>query len=146
MLLLSLVALHLQHRFGYGAIATALVAVALLARRSDFDAPGDPDVHPRLAARALLFGGVIFGYALIALWVNRVMADQPFTLGFALRETGRAAAGINTGGSEHLSGAFGEWFPLSRPDAHGLRRRSPARSVACSLALPACAHRRITAV
>ena len=39
-LLLSLVALHLQHRFGYGAIATALVAVALLARRSDFDAPG----------------------------------------------------------------------------------------------------------
>ena len=112
-LLLLLVALHLQHRFGYGAIATALVAVALLARRSDFDAQGDPDVHPRLAARALLFGGVIFGYSFIALWVNRVMADQPFTLGFALRETGRAAAGINTGGSEHLSGAFGEWFPLS---------------------------------
>jgi lysyl-tRNA synthetase class 2 len=112
-LLLSLVALHLQHRFGYGAIATGLVAVALLARRSDFDTPGDPDVHPRLAARAVLFGGVIFGYSFIALWVNRVMADQPFTLGFALRETGRAAAGINTGGSGHLSGAFGEWFPLS---------------------------------
>src|SRR6476646_7468369 len=112
-ILFSLVALHLQHRFGYGAIATALVAVALVARRSDFDAPGDPDVHPRLAARALLFGGVIFGYSFIALWVNRVMADQPFTLGFALRETGRAAAGINTGGSGHLSGAFGEWFPLS---------------------------------
>ena len=52
-ILLSLVALHLQHRFGYGAIATALVAVALLARRSDFDAPGDPDgtAAARLCAR-----------------------------------------------------------------------------------------------
>jgi hypothetical protein len=48
-------------------IATGLVTVALLAKRSDFDAPGDPEVHPRLAARALLFGGVIFGYAFIAL-------------------------------------------------------------------------------
>lgn len=111
--LLSLVALHLEHRFGYGAIATGLVAVALLARRSDFDAPGDPEAKPRLALRALLFGGSIFGYAFAALWVNRVMADQPFTLPFALRETARAAVGVNAVGSDHLSGSFGEWFPLS---------------------------------
>src|SRR5439155_20571258 len=84
--LLGLVALHLQHRFGYGAIATALVAVALVACRSDFDARGDPDSHPRLALRAFVFGSVILGYAVTALWVNRVMADQSFTLGFALRE------------------------------------------------------------
>jgi lysyl-tRNA synthetase class 2 len=111
--LLGLVALHLQHRFGYGAIATALVAVALVARRGDFDAPGDPDAHPRLALRALLFAVAIFGYSFVALWVNRVMADQPFTVPFALRETARAAVGVNAPGSAHLSGTFGEWFPLS---------------------------------
>src|SRR5919201_2874780 len=54
-LLCGLVALHLQHRFGYGAIVTGLVAVALLARRGDFDAPGDPSAHPRILVHALLF-------------------------------------------------------------------------------------------
>jgi lysyl-tRNA synthetase class 2 len=93
--LLGLVALHLQHRFGYGAIATGLVAVALLARRSDFDAPGDPESHPRIVLRALLFGSTIFGYAFAALWVNRVMADQPFTLPFVVREAARGAVGLN---------------------------------------------------
>ncbi len=112
-ILLFLVALHLQHRFGYGAIATGLVAVALLARRSDFDAPGDPDAQPRLALRALLFAAAIFAYAFVALWLNRVMADQPFTFPFALRETVRAAIGVNASGSDHLSGTFSEWFPLS---------------------------------
>jgi lysyl-tRNA synthetase, class II len=112
-ILLFLVALHLQHRFGYGAIATGLVAVALLARRSDFDAPGDPEAQPRLALRAPLLAVAIFGYGFVALWLNRVMADQPFTLPFALRETARAAIGVNASGSDHLSGTFGEWFPLS---------------------------------
>jgi len=112
-ILLFLVALHLQHRFGYGAIATALVAVALLARRSDFDAPGDPEGQPRLAVRALLLAVAIFAYGFVALWLNRVMADQPFTLPFALRETALAAIGVNAKGSGHLSGTFGEWFPLS---------------------------------
>jgi lysyl-tRNA synthetase class 2 len=41
------------------------------------------------------------------------MADQPFTLPFALRETARAAVGVNAVGSDHLAGSFGEWFPLS---------------------------------
>jgi lysyl-tRNA synthetase class 2 len=111
--LLGLVALHLQHRFGYGAIATGLVAVALLARRSDFDAPGDPETHARIILRAPLFVSAILGYAFAALWVNRVMADQPFTLPFVLREATRGAVGVNASGSGHLSGAFGEWFPLS---------------------------------
>jgi lysyl-tRNA synthetase, class II len=111
--LLWLVALHLQHRFGYGAIATGLVTVALLARRADFDAQGDASANPRVALRAFLLGTSIFGYSFIALWVNRVMADQPFTLSFALRETVRGAVGANAAGSGHLSGSFGEWFPLS---------------------------------
>jgi lysyl-tRNA synthetase, class II len=113
LVLVWLVALHLQHGFGYGAIATAIVAVALLARRQDFDAPGDPTSRPRLALHALVFASVIVGYSLSALWANRVMADQPFTLGFALRETVRGAVGANAAGSAHLSGVFGEWFPLS---------------------------------
>ena len=113
LVLVWLIALHLQHGFGYGAIATAIVAVALLARRQDFDAPGDPASHPRLALHALVFTLAILGYSLSALWANRVMVDQPFTLGFALRETGLGAVGANAAGSAHLSGTFGDWFPLS---------------------------------
>jgi lysyl-tRNA synthetase class 2 len=112
-LLLALLILHLQHRFGYGAIATGLVAVALLARRSDFDAPGDPDAHPRILLRALVFAGAILAYSLSVLWINRVLVDQPYTLSFALRETGRAALGITVGGSGHLAGIFADWYPLS---------------------------------
>src|SRR5436190_14223415 len=112
-LLCGLVALHLQHRFGYGAIVTSLVTVALLARRADFDAPGDPDAHPRIALHALGFFAAITAYGVITLWINRVMVDQPFTLPFALDETGRAAIGLNAAGSHHVSGQFGEWFPVS---------------------------------
>ena len=111
--LCGLVILHLQHGFGYGAIGTGLVAVALLARRSDFDARGDPEAHPRILLRALLFAVAIFGYGAAALWINRVMADQAFTFRFALVETMRDLAGVNARGSSHLSGVFGEWFPIS---------------------------------
>jgi lysyl-tRNA synthetase class 2 len=109
----ALVALHLQHRFGYGAIATGLVAVALLARRHDFDAPGDPEAHPRILLRATFAAGGIVAYGCVALWLNRMAADQPYTLGFALRETVQAAAGITATGSTTLGARVGEWFPIS---------------------------------
>jgi lysyl-tRNA synthetase class 2 len=112
-ILCTLAALHLQARFGYGAIGTGLVAVALLARRSDFDARGDPESHPAVAVRALLFATAIAAYGVAAIWINRIMADQSYTLMFALRETGRAAAGMTAGGDPHLAGVFGEWFPIS---------------------------------
>src|SRR5690348_16771452 len=54
-ILVTLAILHLQNRFGYGAAATALVALALIARRSDFRCPGDPASHPRILIRALVF-------------------------------------------------------------------------------------------
>ena len=41
------------------------------------------------------------------------MADQPFTPGFAFRETSLALVGAHVRGSAHLVGAFGDWFPLS---------------------------------
>jgi lysyl-tRNA synthetase class 2 len=112
-LLFGLVILHLQHRFDYGAIGTALVAVALLARRGDFDAPGDPGAHPRIALHLAVFVAAIASYGVVTLWINRVMVDQPFTVAFALNETGRAAIGLNAAGSTHVSGQFGEWFPIS---------------------------------
>jgi lysyl-tRNA synthetase class 2 len=112
-LLCGLLALHLQHRFGYGAIATGLVTVALLARRHDFDAKGDPEAHPRILLQAVVFAAAILGYSLSVLWINRVLVDQPYTLSFTLRETGRAALGLTATGSPHLAGTFGQWFPLS---------------------------------
>jgi lysylphosphatidylglycerol synthetase-like protein (DUF2156 family) len=112
-LLCGLILLHLQHRFGYGAIATGLVVVALLACRHDFDAPGDPEAHPRIALGLVASIGAILAYSLTVLWINRVMVDQPYTFSLALRETFRAAIGLNVTGSQHLAGSFGEWFPLS---------------------------------
>ncbi len=106
--------LHILKGLDYEeAIANTLLAVALIARRHDFEGRGDPAARVRLLVRVPLYAGAIFGYGIAALWVNRVAADQPFTLAFAARETGEAAAGMYLSGSEHVGGQFGEWFPLS---------------------------------
>jgi lysyl-tRNA synthetase, class II len=112
-LLLGLAALHVLHGFDGGAAFAAIVAVALVARRQDFDAPGDPEARPLLLGRAALAIATIYAYGAAALWVNRISADQPYTLPFALRETTRALAGLALTGSPHIEGGFGEWFPLS---------------------------------
>jgi lysyl-tRNA synthetase class 2 len=112
-LLLPLIALHVLHGFRYGALAAGLVLVALVARRQDFDRPGDPASRPRVASAAVLLAAGLYAYGLAALWINRMAADQPFTLPFGLRETTRALAGLTLAGSPHLSGGFGRWFPLS---------------------------------
>jgi lysyl-tRNA synthetase class 2 len=104
---------HLLHSVDYGATATMLIALALVARRDDFARPGDRTRNPRLAARAALLIAAIYGYGAAALWVHRMMADQPFTAAFALRETSAALVGATLRGSAHLSGAFGHWFPPS---------------------------------
>lgn len=106
-------ALHLAHGVDYGAAATVLIALALVARRHDFEVRGDPAADTRIAARAVLFAGTIYAYGTAALWVNRLAADQPFSAGFALRETTAALLGVTLRGSSHLSGDFGQWFPLS---------------------------------
>jgi lysyl-tRNA synthetase, class II len=108
-----LVALHVAHGFDVGAIFTALVALALVARRSDFDVPPDPTRRPRLRLHGAVFTAAVGTYGLAALWVNRLMADQSYTLRFALRETARAAVGLDVAGSQHLTGTFGAWFPRS---------------------------------
>jgi lysyl-tRNA synthetase class 2 len=111
--LVPLIALHVLHGFGYGALAAALVLVALVARRQDLDRPGDPGARPRILAHAVLLALGLYAYGLAAIWVNRIASDQPSTLAFGLRETTRALAGLDLGGSEHLSDGFGAWFPPS---------------------------------
>jgi len=112
-LLAPLALLHLLHGFGTPAAVTALTALALLARRRDFDARGDPDSRPRLLLEAGLWLAAVYAYGFTALWANRLMADRPFTAGFALRETTRALVGLNARGSAHLADGFALWFPLS---------------------------------
>jgi lysyl-tRNA synthetase class 2 len=112
-LLAPLALLHLLHGFGTPAIATALTALALLARRRDFDAPGDPDTPPRLLLWLVLWLVAIYAYGFAALWTNRLMADRPLTPAFAFGETTRALVGLNARGSAHFAGSFAEWFPLS---------------------------------
>ena len=106
-------ALHLFHGTGYGAAGAGLVLVALVARRHDFDIAGDPAARPRVLLRLAVAASLIAGYGFAALWVNRALADRPFTLGFALHETGLALSGVDLSGSRHVAGAFGEWFPIS---------------------------------
>jgi lysyl-tRNA synthetase class 2 len=108
-LLALLLVLHILRRFDTGAVVTGIAVVALVARRADFPLRSDPASKPRVLVHLALAAGAVVAYGLVTLWVNRLMVDQPYTLPFALRVTGLALAGR----SEHLSGAFGEWYPLS---------------------------------
>lgn len=107
------VALHFVNGVDYGAIASSLIVLALVARRHDFTRRGDWRSHHRTLVRAALFAATVYSFAAAALWVNRLVADQPFTAGFWLRETTAALSGANVLGSPHLTGSFGDWFPLS---------------------------------
>jgi lysyl-tRNA synthetase, class II len=106
-------ALHLLHRFGLGAGVTGGLTVALVALRHEFQRPGDPQERPRLLLRLVATAAVILGYGIAAIWVNRLMAEQPYNVAFAVHETARALAGLELHGSAHFAGRFGEWFPDS---------------------------------
>jgi lysyl-tRNA synthetase, class II len=112
-LLTVLLVLHVGRRFDEGAIVTGIAVVVLLARRADFHAPGDPASRPRVLLHALVAAGGVLLYGLGTLWLNRLMADQPYTLGFALHVTGRAIAGQSFRGATHLSEPVADWFPVS---------------------------------
>jgi lysyl-tRNA synthetase class 2 len=112
-LLAALFALHVERRFDEGAIVTGIVVVGLLGRRADFGRRGDPSSRPVVLMQALVAAAGTLLYGLATLWVNRLMADQPYTLGFALRIIGRALAGLSFRGADHLSGPLANWFPIS---------------------------------
>lgn len=111
--LAALLTLHIERRFDEGAIVTGIAVVALVARRSDFRLRGDPSSRPRLLVHAALLAGGIVTYGLVTLWVNRLMADVPYSLSFALEVTGRALAGLSFRGADHLNGPVADWFPIS---------------------------------
>ena len=112
-LLAVLLVLHVERRFDDGAIVTGIAVVALLARRADFRLRGDPAAQSRVLLRAIALAAVLVAYGVVALWVNRLMADEPYTVPFALRVTGRALAGLSFRGADHLSGPVADWFPVS---------------------------------
>ncbi len=107
------VTLHVLHGVNDGTLASVVILMLLLARRHDFDRPGDTATRRAALQRLLLSLTVITAYAFAVLWINRIDADQPLTFRFALQETARGLVGLHAGGSPHLNGHFGEWFPLS---------------------------------
>jgi len=112
-LLSALLALHVERRFDQGAIVTGVAVVVLLARRGDFQLRGDPSSRPRVLLHAVVLSAAVVAYGLVTLWVNRLMADEPYTTSFALHVTGRALAGLSFRGADHLNGPVADWFPLS---------------------------------
>ena len=112
-LLTLLLALHIERRFDEGAIVTALAVIALLARRADFRLRGDPEAKPRVLLHSTALSAMVVVYGLATLWVNRLMADRPYTISFALHVTGLALAGLSFHGADHLNGPVADWFPLS---------------------------------
>jgi lysyl-tRNA synthetase class 2 len=105
--------LHVLHGLSEGTLASAVTLVLLVARRNDFDGPGDETTRGRVVARVAIVVATLLAYGMAALWINRLAADRDYTPGFALREIGRSVLGLQTGGSPHLAGFFGDWFPLS---------------------------------
>jgi lysyl-tRNA synthetase class 2 len=112
-LLTALLILHVERRFDEGAIVTGIAVVALVARRGDFGRRGDPDSKPRVLVHAVLASIAVVVYGLVTLWVNRLMADEPYSISFALHVTTRALAGLSFRGADHLNGPLADWFPLS---------------------------------
>jgi lysyl-tRNA synthetase class 2 len=112
-LLGTLTVFHAARRFDEGALVAGLATVALLARRADFPFRGDPAAKRRIARHAVVAVALIASYGTVTLWINRLMTDRGFTLGFALRETGRAALGLSLRHAGHLVGSLAEWFPVS---------------------------------
>jgi lysyl-tRNA synthetase class 2 len=106
-------AIHVLHGFNHGTLASAVVLVLLIARRHDFDRPGDTGSRGLVVRRVVTVIAAIGLYAIVALWLNQTAADQPLTLRFALRETLDGLLALNVRGSPHLVGPFGDWFPLS---------------------------------
>ncbi|MFL5926152.1 MAG: bifunctional lysylphosphatidylglycerol flippase/synthetase MprF [Gaiellaceae bacterium] len=105
--------LHVLYGLNHGTLASTVVLVLLLARRHDFDRPGDTSTRRVVAARLLTALAAIALYALSALWLNRMAADQSFSVGFAVRETLDGLTGQHLLGSPHFAGGFSDWFPLS---------------------------------
>ncbi len=95
------------------AIVTALIAVALLARRQDFPFSGDPGAQPSAVVRLTGLLALAVGYGLIAIFVYRTAAGVSFSLTAASADTLRGLIGMRPAGEAYLGRGFSRWFPLS---------------------------------
>jgi lysyl-tRNA synthetase class 2 len=107
------VTLHVLHGINNGTLASVVILVLLVARRQDFDGPGDVSTRVVVLSRLLLSVTTIAAYGVAVLWIHRIEADRPFTLRFAFDEIARGVFGLHLAGSPHFAGHFGDWFPLS---------------------------------
>jgi lysyl-tRNA synthetase class 2 len=105
--------LHVLHGLNDGTLASTVVLLLLLARRHDFDGPGDERTRHLALVRGAIAVGALAVYGTAALWLNRVVADQPLTLRFVLREIAAGVLGLHLRGSPHHAVDFGKWYPLS---------------------------------
>lgn len=105
--------LHVLHGLNDGTLASVVVLVLLIARRSDFDGPGDRESSHQVLIRVGLSAAVIIVYGTSVLWLHRIDADQSFTARFVAGELLRGLFGVDLRGSPHLAGMFGNWYPLS---------------------------------
>src|SRR5690242_11758695 len=71
--------LHVLHGFTHGTLVSAVLVVVLLARRHDFDGPGDEATRHLLWTRLAVAATALAAYGVAALWLNRIAADRPFT-------------------------------------------------------------------
>jgi lysyl-tRNA synthetase, class II len=107
--------IHVLHGLNQGTLASAVVLVLLLARRADYDGPGDTTTRMLVLTRLAVSLAAIVGFGVVALWTNRINADQPFTASFAESEIARGLIGMHVRGSPHLSGEFSNWYGLALP-------------------------------
>jgi lysyl-tRNA synthetase, class II len=106
--------LHLLRGPDYlAAIITALMAVALLARRQDFPFSGDPGARPSAIVRLVGMLALAVGYGLIAIFVYRTAAGVSFRLSDAWSDTVRALVGMRPVREAYLGHDFSRWFPFS---------------------------------
>jgi lysyl-tRNA synthetase class 2 len=107
-------ALHLLKGLNFGpAVLSGAVAVGLVARRQAFRTPGDPAARWDGLNRLAVMIAIVFVYGVVAVYVNRIVADLPASLPSAVLETARAMIGIAPNDRSYLLGRFGEWFPWS---------------------------------
>ena len=106
-------ALHVLHGLNNGTLASAVVLVVLVARRHDFEGPGDTTTRHVVAGRLAVSVAAIGLYGVAAVWLNQSAADQTFSLRFAGNEIVAGIFGLHLHGSPNFIGSFSSWFPLS---------------------------------